>query len=58
MFVRAVRFTDVSADRVDALRGRIDESEGPPPGVSISGMKMLFDQAQGTALVLQFFAHA
>ena len=54
MFVRAVRFTDVTADRVESLVSRIDET-GPPPGVPMKKLQMVFDQAQGTAVVLQYF---
>jgi hypothetical protein len=56
MHVRAVRFTDVSAERLEGLLARIDESDGPPPGVPATGLKILFDAAQGTAVVLQEFA--
>ena len=58
MFVRVVRFTDVSAERMDGLEARINESDGPPPGVNASELKVLFDEDQGTAVVLQFFATA
>jgi hypothetical protein len=58
MFVRVVRFTDVTADRVDALTARIDETGGPPPGVPASGVTLLFDEDQGTAVVLQYFETA
>jgi hypothetical protein len=58
MFVRTVRFTDVNAERMEALLARIKESEGPPPGVPATGLKILFDAAQGTAVVLQEFATA
>ncbi len=57
MFVRVVRFTDVSAERMDALEARV-ESDGPPPGVNITGLTVLFDADQSTAVVLQFFATA
>ena len=56
MYVRVVRFTDVSAERVQGLLARIEESDGPPPGVPATGLKMLLDEAQGTAVVLQYFA--
>ena len=56
MYVRVVRFTDVSAERVEGLLTRIDESEEPPPGVSMTRLQLLFDEAQGTAVVLQHFA--
>jgi hypothetical protein len=58
VYVRVVRFTDVSADRVEALLARIEESDGPPPGVPATGLKLLFDEANGTAVVLQHFETA
>lgn len=58
MYVRVVRFTDVSADRMEQLLARINESDGPPPGVPSTGLKILFDESQGTAVVLQHFATA
>ncbi len=58
MYVRVVRFSDVSAERMDGLQARIDESDGPPPGVPATGLKVLYDGAQGTAVVLQYFATA
>ena len=54
MFVRVVRFTEVTAERVESLVAEIDES-GPPPGVSIRKLQLVFDEAQGTAVVLQYF---
>ena len=58
MYVRAVRFTDVTAERMQQLLARIKEAGGPPPGVPSTGLKILFDEAQGTAVVLQHFATA
>ena len=58
MYVRAVRFTDVSAERMQELLTRIEESDGPPPGVPTTGLKILVDEAQGTAVVLQYFESA
>ena len=58
MHVRAVRFTDVSADRIDALVARVDAGEGPPPGVPSTGLTLLYDEAQRTAVVLQYFETA
>jgi hypothetical protein len=58
MNVRVVRFTDVSADRLEGLLARIKESNGPPPGVPSTGLRILFDEAQATAVVLQYFATA
>lgn len=56
MYVRVVRFTDVTAERMDSMLARIKESGGPPEGVSASGLKVLFDEQQGTAVVIQEFA--
>jgi hypothetical protein len=58
MYVRAVRFTDVSAERMQELLARIEKSEGPPPGVPATGLEILVDEAQGTAVVLQYFESA
>ena len=58
MYVRVVRFTDVSAERMQGLLGRVEESGGPPPGVPSTGIKVLSDEAQGTAVVLQYFESA
>ncbi len=56
MYVRVVRFTDVSAERIAELLARIEQSDGPPPGVPATALKVLVDDAQGTAVVLQYFA--
>ena len=58
MHVRVVRFTDVTAERVQQLIARIDEAGGPPPGVPTTGLQLLFDEADGTAVVLQLFDSA
>jgi hypothetical protein len=54
VFIRVVRFTDVTAERLESLVARIDEG-GPPPGVAIRKLQLVFDEAQGTAVVLQHF---
>jgi hypothetical protein len=58
VYVRVVRFTDVSAERIEALLARVEESDGPPPDVPATGLKVLFDGSQGTAVVLQYFETA
>jgi hypothetical protein len=58
MYVRVVRFTGVSAGRMQELQSRVNEAGGPPPGVNASGLKVLFDEAQGSAVVLQEFPTA
>jgi hypothetical protein len=57
MHARVVRFTDVSQDRVDQIVGRIEEEDGPPPGVKATGMKLLYDSDQSTAIFVGFFAN-
>ena len=58
MYVRVVRFTDVNAERMEALLTRVKESDGPPPGVRATNITILSDEVQGTAVVLQYFATA
>jgi hypothetical protein len=58
VYVRVVRFTDVTPDRVEGLVARIEEEGGPPPGIPVKGLQMLFDADQGTAVVLQLFDSA
>ena len=55
MYMRIVRFTDVSPDRIEDTLARIKASDGPPPGVSSPRLQMLFDSEQRTAVVLQHF---
>lgn len=58
MFVRAVRFDGVSAERMESMLARIQDAGGPPPGVESTGLTVLFDESQGTAVVLQRYATA
>ena len=58
MYVRVVRFTEVNAKRLEELLAQIDESGGPPEGVPTTGLRVLFDQDQGTAVVEQYFETA
>ena len=53
--IRVVRFTDVTADRIDGLLGQIEEAGGPPADVPVKGLQILFDEEQGSAVVLQVF---
>ena len=54
-FVRVVRFTDVDPSRIGEIEERINSSDGPPPGITASGIQFLYDEEQGTAVVLQMF---
>jgi hypothetical protein len=55
MHARAVRFTGVTEETIDSVKAQVEESDGPPPGVRATAMKMLFDADQGTALFVAFF---
>jgi hypothetical protein len=55
MHARVVRFTGVTRESIDKVRAQVDESDGPPPGVRATGMKMLFDEGQGTSVFVAFF---
>ena len=55
MHARVVRFTDVTPERIANLVSTVEESGGPPPGVDSSGMKLLYDADQGTAVFVGFF---
>jgi hypothetical protein len=58
MYVRVVRFTGVTRERMDSLVSQVDEAGGPPEGVATTGIQVMFDESQGTAVVLQTFATA
>jgi hypothetical protein len=55
VYVRVVRFTDVTSARVEELQARIEEADGPPPDVPTTGLQLVFDEQHGTAVVLQLF---
>jgi hypothetical protein len=56
MYARVVRFTDVSPERIEEIKSQIDQSDGPPEGVPSTGFQMLYDQSQGTAVFVGYFA--
>lgn len=58
MATRVVRFTDVTPERIAAIAARIEESDGPPDGIPATGLQILHDEAQGTAIVIQTFPDA
>ena len=55
MYARVVRFTNVTPERISEISSRVEESDGPPPGVESSGFQLLVDEAQGTAIFVGFF---
>jgi hypothetical protein len=44
----------VTPERIETLVARV-EDEGPPPGVPVQGLQLLYDKTQATAVVLQHF---
>ncbi|MEA2496594.1 MAG: hypothetical protein QOJ29_4505 [Thermoleophilaceae bacterium] len=58
MHVRVVRFTDVEPSKLESMLARVNESDGPPAGVKATGLQVLLDADQGTAVVLQMFESA
>jgi len=55
MHARIVRFTGVTPERVQELTQRLEEADGPPPGVDSQSIKLFYAQSQGTAVVTVFF---
>jgi hypothetical protein len=56
MYARVVRFTDVNPERIAEVAAEIEKSGGPPPDIPATGMRMLLDEAQSTAVAVVFFA--
>jgi hypothetical protein len=54
-YARMVRFTGVTEERMAALEARVSEGDGPPEGVPATGLRVMFDADQGTAVVMQLF---
>lgn len=55
MYARVVRFTDVTPERIDEIVKRVEESDGPPPGVPSVGLTLVVDETQGTAVFIGLF---
>jgi hypothetical protein len=55
MYARVVRFTDVTSETIAAVMARVEESDGPPEGVDSTGMQMIYDESQGTAVFVATF---
>lgn len=58
MYVRVVRFSGVEPERLEGLLARIRDSGGPPEGIPTTGLRILFDEGEGTAVVEQYFETA
>jgi hypothetical protein len=55
MYARVVRFTDVTPERIDEIVARIESEDGPPPGVDSTGLRLIVDESQGTAVFVGIF---
>ena len=55
MHARVVRFTDVTPETIEKVIAQVEESDGPPPGVDSTGMQLLYDESQGTAVFVGYF---
>jgi hypothetical protein len=56
MYARVVRFTGVTPQRIEEIRARVQEQGGPPEGVPSTGMQLIYDESQGTAIFVGYFA--
>ena len=57
MHARVVRFTDVTPERIKEVINRVEESGGPPEGVPSTGVRLFYDESQGTAVFIGMFAN-
>ena len=55
MYARVVRFTDADPERIAEIAARVEENDGPPEGVDSTGMRLIFDESQSTAVFIGFF---
>jgi hypothetical protein len=55
MYARVVRFTGVTPERIAHIVKRVEEAGGPPEGIDSNGIKLFFDESQGTAVFAGFF---
>ena len=56
MYARVVRFTNVNPERIEEIKTRVSQEEGPPEGVPSTGFRVDDDQSQGTAVFVGYFA--
>ena len=58
MHARVVRFTDVDPDHMASRVSAGQDRGGPPVDIPAKSVKILHDEDQGTAVVIQFFESA
>ena len=55
MYARVVKFTGGTPEQIANVAAEVEKSDGPPPGVPSSGMKMLVNEGEGTVIFIGFF---
>lgn len=55
MYARVVRFTDADPERIAAIAARVEAESGPPEGVESTGMQLIHDESQATAVFIGYF---
>lgn len=55
MYARVVRFTGVTPEGIAGVVSRVEESDGPPEGVEATGMTLIYDESQSTAVFVGTF---
>ncbi|MGH2976286.1 MAG: hypothetical protein ACRDLL_15700 [Solirubrobacterales bacterium] len=55
MNARVVRFTGVTPESIAQVVARVEDSDGPPPGVDSNRMELFYDESQGTAIFVGYF---
>ena len=58
MYARVVRFTDVDPSRIEERVKAGEDRGGPPADFQFKSIKIMHDEDQGTAVVIQFFETA
>ena len=54
MYARVVRFTDVDTSQVDRIKSQVEDND-PPEGMPPTTMRIVVDESQSTAAVMQFY---
>jgi hypothetical protein len=54
MYARVVRFTDVDQAQIDRIKSDVANNE-PPEGMPPTTLRVLVDEGQNTAAVMQFY---
>lgn len=55
-YARIARFTDATPQQIASTVSAIEAAEGPPPGVPSTGVTVVVDKQEQTAVIIGFFA--